>query len=227
MHRLAWTAIGLLAAALLFTACSHDTVTLNAPEDGVKRVPPIFDPPEGFDPFFAALEVKFDNVIWIEVKFEALPAKNGGTVSIVPDGYPETHPIRITLAGDPLAGNDFEEGTLWVAAEPTSGSLYVPGNCIIYRTLNIPPNNKGTAIIELPIVSWYNTDNYNGTFTSYDLVLNDFDFPDADNLETIQIAWPPADPDDPIYVNVQAGPGKDSDATDRVVDPELPGEDDI
>lgn len=229
MRQLIPIAMTLLLTLFVFAACSDDIVTPDSSEAMEKARKDLYDPPPGLDPFMLALAANFDDHIWVEVPVE-LPVLMGGTVTVVPDGYPETHAIEITIEANPQADKTLAESTLWLAFPyPGEEIIDVPGNCIIYRTHNIPPFGTETAIISLPIMPWYETSTFSRNFTAYDLLLNSEGYPAPFEVQELTIDWRPhADPDTAIYMEFEANPDKDKpDAIlDRVLDPDLPGDDD-
>jgi len=228
MRRLVPIAMTLSLILLVLAACSDNAVSPEKSDPADKRGRQIYDPPPGMNPFMSTLAGKFDQQNWVEIKVD-LPAKMGGTVSVVPDGYPATHPIKISIAANPNADKMLVESTIWVAVpDPGLEFISIPGDCIIFRTQNIPPNGTPTATIEMPVMPWYRTGEYNGDFASYDLHLNDYGFPAPFELQTVSIPWPPVDPDVAIYVETEAKPDKDepNGILDRVLDPDVPGDDD-
>ena len=62
-------------------------------------VPEELNGPMDFDIFLFMLSHNYDNHEWIEVRVD-LPAKSGGTISVLPEGYPPTHTIQLTIGGD-------------------------------------------------------------------------------------------------------------------------------
>jgi hypothetical protein len=226
MRRYATIAMLLLMALLTITACSTDPLQPETNDPIEKRPPGISDPPPGYDHYLFILASFFDSYDWVEIEVE-YSAKTGGVISVVPDGYPADHPIEITMFGDPSSDKTLTKGKLWVLA-PRTGTYYLPGNSIIYRTQNLPPEGEPAAKIALPIMPWYNTDGHDGTFTTYELRDNEYMWPDTENEKTISMPWPPVDPEDVVYVTVEADPDKDGPNAilDQVADPQEPGEDD-
>lgn len=236
MRRPFFIFIVLMLTLFVLAACSDDTVRPEAseapdatvvqnPGSADKRLPRIS--PMDFDTFLGITNDRFETLQWIEVKYQ-LSAKTGGVVSVVPEGYPATHPVTVTMEPNPLAIDKIETGTLWVAAPPAGGVyLNIYGNCLLYRTENIPPAGAKSAKIDFPIMPWYRTTDYDGNFSVYDLN-NDENQPlAAINMKSISVAWPPADPE-VIYVEVVADPDKEDPdrLIDRVIDPGQPGEPD-
>jgi hypothetical protein len=218
----------LVLTLLVFAACSDDTVS---PDPTVvqnsgsadKRLPRIS--PMDFETFIRITNDRFETLQWIEVKYP-MSAKTGGSVSVVPEGYPATHPITLTVAPDPLASDKVEECTLWVAAPPADGLyLGIYGNCLLYRTQNIPPAGGKTAKVDFPIMPWYRTTDYDGNFAVYDFNNDENEPLEAINMKSITVPWPPADPDR-IYVEVNADADKEEPdrIIDRIIDPGQPGE---
>ena len=228
MRRLVPIAMTLLAFLFVLAACSDDAVSPNSSDPTEKRGKEIYDPPPGFDSFMFSLSNDFDRMNWVEVPLD-LPAKMGGTISVVPAGYPATHPILITREANPEADKMLSESRLWVAVpDPGEDSIYVNGDCILFRTQNIPPEGTASATIKMPVMPWYDTSSYSGIFTSYDLRLNTDGWPDSFVEKTISIIWPDPDPEIPVYLEAEIGPDKDepSGILDRVLDPDVPGDDD-
>lgn len=230
--RLSYSLIFVLLLALLsIAACSDDLVQPQQDEQAPldKRPREIENPPPGFDQFFVFLRQHFDEFEeddWIEITVD-YAAKTGGVIEVVPEGYPTTHPIRITTFGDATAEKAMTAGTLWVlAAPPSGGQIYMPGGSIPYRTLNLPAPGEPAAKIDLPIMSWYYKEDWTGEFTTYELTTNTDGWPDSENEKSTTIAWPNPDPDETLWVTVEADPNKDGPTSilDQVADPQEPGD---
>lgn len=230
MRRTTILFLTLILSALM--GCSSELggpVTNGGPADNTepdKRITfPDLNGPLSFDMYLSLLSNTFNTISWVDTEV-TLPVRNGGTVSVLPAGYPVDHPVSITIPPNPSAAAEFEKGTISVPAPlPAGAFLEVPGDCLIYRTVNIPPVGTKTATIDLPIMPWNRTDSFSGIFTTYDLHPVTEDSYEARNLETVQIPWVP-DGSETTFVQSVATLDKDviSHAIDHVTDPDEPGE---
>lgn len=231
MRRPAILLMILTSVLLLFAACSQDVVTpdqtdtiAETGQPDKRLVLPDLDGPMTLETYLFILDNSFDTINWVATDV-VMPVWDGGTVSVLPQGYPAGHEVSITFTGNRMAPNEFETGTIWLPAPlPAGVFLDIPGNCLLYRTLNIPPAGIKTATVGLPIMAWNQTDNFTGDFTTYDLFPISENESEARNLESVTIAWPGTGNN--YYVESTAFPDKDSisHAIDHVVDPDEPGE---
>lgn len=228
MRRSLTIALTLGAACMLLFGCSDTTdpvdSTLLADGDPDKRPPSIYEPPPGFDPFFASLSGYFDTTEWDSVAVTL--TIDDDIVFVYPPEYDD--PVIVDFDVNPdlvIPANSAPmvfDCTIWLPSKPSSGLLYFPGDAIIFRTQGFPKGVYGKVKIHVPILECFNQTSYTGEFTSYVLDDNSEGFPDASEIETIVLPeWPPADPEITVYVEVPEITDKDGPdgATDRVIQP--------
>ncbi len=229
MRKFIAIALSLGALTLLLIACSADQAPISpsaadyASDADKKGGPDLFDPPPGFNQYLIELSNRFDSLQWTKEEITInLMLSEEKEVS-----FPGYEPIIIKFTPDsetviPLGDPTEVKFFLSVPKAPSSGTLYVPGNCMVFRTENLPDNKFGSLEIQLPVMDFYDYSNYDGIFSSCHLDSNEYGFPDAFDVELITIAdWPDDPINPPMYISVTNLEEKDnpSSATDRVLDP--------
>lgn len=235
MRRAIIIALTLGVSCLLLYGCSSETnptdpadTTLDTSLD--KRPPNIYDPPPGFDQYLVALRLRFDQIEWVQetVTFTIYDQ----TVTVYPDGH---DPVDINFTVDPdlviPTGSDPPtfEATIWLPKAPDNGgTLYIPGDCIIFKTDGFPHPAYGDVTLALPIMDFYDQTDYTGTFTAFTLEENAYGYPGATNLQTIVVKdWTEPYPTIPVYMEVpevNVVTDNPSDMTHHATDPEDIGE---
>ncbi len=199
----------LCAGSLLLAACSEvgDPVAANDPSVYDKQHP-ILPPPPWPDPFLVSLQETFDELTWIEVSFE-VNTSTGGTFTLLPAGYPSGYPVIVNIEGNPAAGGSLQQCKIFVAAGPPAGGyLDIPGDCILYKTENFPPEEAPNATIDLPVMRWYRSSSYTGSFATYRIGLDENAFPVRQFVDNVSLpSWPPIVPNEVVYVTVPGDPG--------------------
>jgi len=81
--------------------------------------------------------------------------------------------------------------------------LFVPGDCIIFKTEGFPHPTYGDVTLALPIMDFYNQSDYTGTFTAFTIEENEYGYPGATNIQTIVVEdWSEPYPTIPVYMEV-------------------------
>lgn len=230
MRRAILIALILGVACLLLYGCSSETNPVDpagdtyVPDDSADKRPPIIhDPPPGFDQFLYGLHDRFDDLTWVERTFIL---KGDGSVSQVE--LPEHEPMLASFVVDPLyaaqaaaAAPEEWECTVMVPEKPAGGAmLFIPGNCIIYKTVGFPDKFYGAGNLLVPIEPFYYQDDYTGTFTAYNLVINEYGYPDDENARVVYSTEWPLPPEVVVHIDVPEIRDKDNGSeTKGVIDP--------
>jgi hypothetical protein len=150
--------------------------------------------------------------------------------------YPEGHdPVELNFEMNPSliipAGADPPtfEATIWLpAAPPAGGTLFVPGDCLIFMTKDLPHEVYGDVSFDLPIMDFYDQSEYTGRFTVYSIEENAYGFPGATNIREVVVpGWSDPYPEVTVYMHIPEVRDKTDppgDATAHAADPEDIGE---
>lgn len=220
--------LALAGLALLLAACGRNEDSLSAPADPAA---PTKAPAYSLDmDFLNDLQDAFDNTTFLPHTI-SIDRRGGEFTRSIP-GYPDGAQIRILIPDDPTAGDDGKsttsECTILLPAPPADGSFDFPGDCLLYKTENFPPENFENLVLALPVLDWNGSAQYAEMFTSYQLIEDGNGNPGPLDLSTLYSRDFPPDIGNTRYVYISQPPqsGEPSSLTDGVVDPDTIGDED-